>query len=80
MKKVNFSGKLSLNKQTITKLNREEMGLLNGGAHVPSNLENGGEASLAWEVGTRNTCHCEQFGCAEYAPAPSQVVDKKRRA
>jgi hypothetical protein len=31
MKKVNFGGKLSLNKETISKLNNGQMGHLNGG-------------------------------------------------
>ena len=32
MKKVNFGGKLSLNKETIAKLNVEQMSVIKGGA------------------------------------------------
>ncbi len=32
MKKVKFNGKLSLNKETIAKLNDEQMNVVNGGA------------------------------------------------
>jgi natural product precursor len=35
MKKVNLKGKLSLGKETITKLNNEQMSLLMGGSGGP---------------------------------------------
>ena len=34
MKKVNFFGKLSLNKETIAKLNVEQMSVIKGGANA----------------------------------------------
>ncbi len=74
MKKVKFSGKLSLNKQTVTELNKEQMQELNGGKgyHVPSKYENGG-GSMAWAVGTRNTCDCEGFSCPQGIPSKLHV-------
>ena len=36
MKKIKFTGKLSLNKETIAKLNGEQMGSINGGRRVAS--------------------------------------------
>ncbi len=36
MKKVKFNGKLSLNKETIAKLNDEQMNAVNGGARSQS--------------------------------------------
>jgi hypothetical protein len=62
MKKVNFSGKLNLNKETVTRLNDDQMRDINGAYHIPSNIENGG-GSMAWAVGTHNTCNCEGFSC-----------------
>ena len=61
MKKIKFEGKLSLNKQTVAILNDQQMRSING-AYLPSNVENGG-GSMAWAVGTRNTCVCEGFSC-----------------
>lgn len=62
MKKIKFEGKLSLNKQTVAVLNDQQMQSINGAVHIPSNIENGG-GSMAWAVGTRNTCACEGFSC-----------------
>jgi hypothetical protein len=60
MKKFKFSGKLNLNKETVAKLSGDQMKEVNGG--LASNIENGG-GSMAWAVGTRNTCNCEGFSC-----------------
>ncbi|MBS1651129.1 MAG: class I lanthipeptide [Bacteroidetes bacterium] len=38
MKKVKFKGKLSLNKETITKLNNEQMANVNGGGTNSQNI------------------------------------------
>ncbi|MFL5764245.1 MAG: class I lanthipeptide [Bacteroidia bacterium] len=37
MKKVKLTGKLSLKKETITKLNKEQMGVLMGGSRTITN-------------------------------------------
>ncbi|KIX22158.1 hypothetical protein SY27_05730 [Flavobacterium sp. 316] len=67
MKKFKFSGKLNLNKETVAKLSQDQMKEVNGGA-LPSKYENAG-GSMAWAVGTRNTCNCEGFSCVEGIPS-----------
>lgn len=67
MKKLKFSGKLSLNKQTVAKLTEDQMRKVTGGypaLGIPANLPHNG-SSMAWEVGTsgRNTCNCEGVEC-----------------
>ena len=39
MKKVKFEGKLSLNKETIAKLNDDQMNMIKGGALAPEVAE-----------------------------------------
>ena len=38
MKKIKLTGKLSLNKETIAKLNDEQMGNVKGGGYTTNNL------------------------------------------
>lgn len=52
MKKVKFSGKLNLNKETVAKLNDEQMKEINGGiTKITGELYTCGRA-----CNTRNTC------------------------
>lgn len=67
MKKLKFSGKLNLNKETVAKLTEDQMRNVNGGyIPIPSNIENLG-GTMEWAVGTsgRNTCNCEGMNCGE---------------
>jgi hypothetical protein len=52
-KKINK--KLSLVKQTVTNLNEKGMNNAKGG-FVPTWMENDFNESVAWYVGSRNTC------------------------
>ncbi len=38
MKKAKFSGKLNLNKETVAKLNQDQMKNIDGGAAIPTKL------------------------------------------
>ncbi len=55
MKKNKFDGKLKLNKETVTKLNDEQMAQINGGDTNTTNPT----------ANTRNSCYC---GCPTTDP------------
>ena len=63
MKKINFSGKLSLNKETISKLNNEQMNAVNGGetaAYTCCNVGSWNHSSCSGQkcgIATNNTCN-----------------------
>jgi hypothetical protein len=56
MKKVKFEGKLSLNKQTVTKLNDDQMNVIKGGE---------AEGGLSW-FKPQSKC-CGSFLCCPVA-------------
>ncbi|NHN25053.1 hypothetical protein FIA58_005115 [Flavobacterium jejuense] len=75
MKKLKFSGKLNLNKETVAKLTEDQMKNISGGypiLGIPSNIENLG-GTMEWAVGTsgRNTCNCEGMNCGGNVAGPS---------
>ena len=57
MKKVKFDKKLSLNKETIAKLNNNQMGNVKGGAGAA-------DGAIAWPTGgTGRFCGCNDSCC-----------------
>lgn len=62
MKKIKIEGKLSLNKQTIAKLDSLEMGKVKGG-YWPSNTYQSNLVCPASELCATNFCHSAGTGC-----------------
>lgn len=68
MKKIKFTGKLSLNKETVTKLNDKQMGKVEGGGTFTNGCTDGctSKTSLgsAWNCSAANcTADCTGFTC-----------------
>lgn len=61
MKKMKFTGKLSLNKEVIAKLNFGQLNQINGGGTILTTLHNCGEAPGNTKLGI--TCVTEGFSC-----------------
>jgi hypothetical protein len=56
MKKVKFEGKLSLNKETIAKLNQNQMGNVRGGDGTNDAVQGANSYYLCSNTGLRTRC------------------------
>lgn len=75
MKKIKFSGKLSLNKETIAKLNDGQMSKINGGGTILTTLYNCQKQTAVGCATAGVTCACPTVSLASQcvAACPSQA-------
>ncbi|MBS1651079.1 MAG: class I lanthipeptide [Bacteroidetes bacterium] len=80
MKKVKFEGKLSLNKETITKLNNEQMANVNGGGtksfeQTCGNMSNLGPCYTLGTFCLPETESCNVNSCPAMGSCPTRCTD-----